>query len=180
MRSGRRAGLRLAGLVIAVSYLKPAAQLPANPCGQWLSWTASEKNAYSRWFHRRAPQRHDRDSPSRWPLLNGGKVCSSGDRRETRWSASAACFASGGNYSQRYPGKAGLDFSVYANIIAGSCSKHPDDRAVSFRRLIVSLRDGACSGEGQLYQEALRGDVRKRPCRTITKKKRRHAPACSL
>lgn len=44
--SGRRAGFLLVGLVVVVWYLKLAAQLAANPGGQWLSWTASEKNAY--------------------------------------------------------------------------------------------------------------------------------------
>jgi len=53
-----------------------------------------------------------------------------------------------------------VDFGAYVNIITEFYTKHPAYRAVSFRKLLLSLRDGACSSQGQLYQEALRGELR--------------------
>jgi hypothetical protein len=78
----------------------------------------------------------------------------------TNSSAAAACFASGGDYSKQYSGRAWVDFGAYVNIITEFYTKHPDYRAVSFRKLLLSLRDGACNSEGQLYQKALQGDLR--------------------
>jgi hypothetical protein len=158
--SGRRAGFLLVGLVIAVANLESATPLPANPGAQWLSWTATEKNAYVGGFIDGYLSGTTEICQAAGQFLKGGNIRSSGDRAETPSSASAACFATGGNYSKQYSGKAGVDFSVYANIITEFYTKHPDYRAVSFRKLILSLRDGVCNSEGQLYQKALRGDVR--------------------
>lgn len=148
--SGSRAEFLLVGLVIALSYLKPAAQLPANPGGQWRSWTASEKNGYVGGFIDGYLTGTTETCQATGHFLKGGNICSSDDRWETPLSASAACFASGGNYCKQYSGKAGVEFSVYANIITEFYTKHPDYRAVSFRKLMLSLRDGACNSEGQL------------------------------
>jgi hypothetical protein len=144
--SGRRAGFLLSGW------------LPANPGG--LSWTASEKHAYVGGFIDGCLSGTTAICQAAGHFLKGGNIRSSGARPETPSSASAACFASGGDYCKQYSGKAGVDFSVYANIITEFYTKHPDYRAVSFRKLILSLRDGACNSEGQLYQKAVRGDLR--------------------
>jgi hypothetical protein len=45
--SGRRAVFLLLGLVIAWSYLNPAAQVQTDPGVQWFSWGASEKTLTS-------------------------------------------------------------------------------------------------------------------------------------
>ena len=158
--SGRRAVFLLVGSVIALSCLKPAAQLQASPGGHWLSWTASEKNAYAGGFIDGYLTGTTEICQDAGHFLKGGNMHSSGDRPQTPSSASAACFASGGNYSRQYSGNAGVDFSIYANIITEFYTKHPEYRAVSFRKLLLSLRDGASNSEGQLYQKALRGDLR--------------------
>jgi hypothetical protein len=93
-------------------------------------------------------------------FLKGGNISSSGDQAQTSSSASAACFATRGDYSRQYSGQAGVDFSVYVNIITEFYTQHPDDRAVSFCKLLLSLRDGASNSEGQLYQKVVRGDLR--------------------
>ena len=157
--SGRRAGSLLVGLVIALSYLKPVAQRQASPGGQWLSWTASEKNAYVGGFIDGYLTGTTEICQAAGHFLKGENICSSDDRWETPSSASAACFASGGDYSKQYSGKAGVDFSVYANIITEFYTQHPDYRVVSFRKLMLSLRDGGCNSEGQLHQKALQGDL---------------------
>jgi len=52
-----------------------------------------------------------------------------------------------------------VDFSVSVNIVTEFHTRHPDYRAVSFRQLLLSLRDGAGNSEGQVDQKALRGDL---------------------
>jgi len=158
--SGRWAVFLLVGLVIALSYLNPAAQVQADPGAQWLSWTASEKNAYVGGFIDGYLTGTTEICKAADHFLKAGDMSSRGEPPDTNSSASAACFASGGDYSKQYSGKAGVDFSVYVNILTEFYTQHPDYRSVSFRKLMLSLRDGACNSEGQLYQEALRGDLR--------------------
>jgi hypothetical protein len=158
--SGRRAVFLLLGLVIALSNLNPAAQVQTDPGAQWLSWSASEKNTYVAGFIDGYLTGTTEICTAADHFGKGGKISSSGDPLETNSSASAACFASGGDYSKQYSGKAGVDFGPYVNIITEFYTEHPDYRAVSFRKLLFSLRDGASNGEGELYQEASRGDLR--------------------
>jgi hypothetical protein len=158
--SGRRAVFLLLGLVIAWSYPNPAAQVQTDPGAQWLSWSAGEKNSYVAGFIDGYLAGTTEVCKAADGFEKEGNISSRGDRLATNSSASAACFASGGDYSKQYSAKAEVDFGAYANIITEFYTKHPDYRAVSFRQLLLSLRDGACNSEGQLYQKALRGDLR--------------------
>jgi hypothetical protein len=158
--SGRRAGFLLLGLVIALSYPNPATQVQTDPGAQWLSWSTSEKNAYVAGFIDGYRTGTTEICKAADQFLKAGSISSGGGQPETNSSASAACFASGGDYSKQYSGKAGVDFSVYANMITEFYTKHPDYRAISFRKLLLSLRDGASNSEDQLYQKALHGDLR--------------------
>ena len=179
--SGGRAVFQRVGLVIALSYLKPAATLHASPGGQRLSWTAGEKNAYVDGFIDGYLTSTTEICQAAGHFLRGGNTGSSGDRPETSTSAaSAACFASGGNYSKQYSGKAGVDFSIYANIITEFYTKHAGYRAVSFRKLMLSCAMVPAIARVNFIKKHCGETYDNRPCRTITKKKRRHAPACSL
>jgi hypothetical protein len=124
------------------------------------SWSASEKNTYVAGFIDGYLIGTTEICKAADRFVKGGDIGSSGDRLETNSSASAACFTSGGDYSKQYSGRAWVDFGAYVNVITEFYIRHPDSRAVSFRRLLLSLRDGACNSEGQLYQKGLRGDLR--------------------
>jgi len=41
-----------------------------------------------------------------------------------------------------------VDFSACVSVITEFYTKHPDHRALSFRELLLSLRDGAGNREG--------------------------------
>jgi len=158
--SGRRAVFLLLGLVIALSYLAPAAQVETDPGAQWLSWSAGEKSTHVAAFIDGYLAGTTEVCQAADHFVKGGNISSRGDPLETNSSASAACCTRGGDYSRQDSGKAWVDFSACVNIITEFYTQHPDDRAVSFRKLPLSLRDGACSSEGQLYQEVLRGELR--------------------
>jgi hypothetical protein len=158
--SGRRSVFLLVGLLIALSSRRPAAQVQASPGAQWLSWTASDKNAYVHGFIDGYLNGTTEICKVADDFSKGGNTTSSADLPQTNLSASAACYARRGDFSRQYSGPAGVDFSLYGNIITEFYTKHPQYRAISFPKLMLSLRDGASNSADQLYRKALQGDLR--------------------
>jgi hypothetical protein len=60
----------------------------------------------------------------------------------------------------RYTEASGPDFSAYADVITDFYTKHPEYRGIPFVNLVKSLSDRSYKSADQLYQMAVKGELR--------------------
>ena len=60
----------------------------------------------------------------------------------------------------KYTETSGPDFSAYADVITEFYTKHPEYQAIAFVNLLKSLSDRNYKTADQLYQMALKGELR--------------------
>ncbi len=128
--------------------------------GQWLSWSQERKITYLTGFldGYLSGTYHLCDTADKlFKVKDPSRVSS---QAMPGAEASVLCLASRNNYSKQYS-SAGMDLSPYADIITEFYTKHPDYAAVPFPELMLFLGDGKCDTADQLYQRALKGELRR-------------------
>jgi len=128
--------------------------------GQWLSWSPKERSTYVSGF-------------ISGYLIGTSQLCKAADelfkvrdpRRVTDEvipgnEASALCFENRGEYTRQLRGAGGIDVGVYADVITEFYTKHPEYHGVPFPFLMEFLSDGKSATADQLYQRALKGEIR--------------------
>jgi hypothetical protein len=128
--------------------------------GQWLSWSQEKKVNYIAGFvdGYLSGTYHLCDAADRMFKVKDPRRVSS--QAMPGSEASVLCLATRNDYSKEYS-STGIDFSPYADVITEFYKKHPDYTAVPFPELMLFLGDGKCDSADQLYQRAVKGELRR-------------------
>lgn len=128
--------------------------------GQWLSWGQEKRLTYVAGFLDGyiSGTYHLCDAADKLFKVNDPSRVS--NQAMPGAEASVLCLASRNSYSKQYS-SSGIDFSPYADVITEFYMKHPDYTAVRFPELILFLGDGKCDSAEDLYQRALKGELRR-------------------
>jgi len=131
--------------------------------GEWLSWSPRERATFVGGFisgYLRGS--HGACDVAEQIFGKPGKMYRLGDEHHPSEMPSARCLARMEEFSKyKYSEGAGPDFSAYTDVITEFYTKHPDYLAVPFVELMMSLSDRSNKTADDLYQMALKGDLRR-------------------
>lgn len=158
-------GLSGAGALAILLIVGSAAQVPweqVDRGGEWLSWSPGQRATYVDGFITGYLQGTDDACDVAEKLFGDpNKTYSLGDEHHPSDMPSARCLARMETYSKaRYRGGAGLNFTPYTDVITEFYTKHPEYRGIPFVNLIKLLSDRKCKSADQLYQMAVKGELR--------------------
>lgn len=129
--------------------------------GEWLSWSAAERATYVNGFITGYLQGSNRACDVAQELFGTDKAYRLGDEHHPSEMPSARCLARVEQYSKaRYREASGPDFSAYADVITEFYTKHPEYQGIPFVNLMKWLSDRNYKTADQLYQMALKGELR--------------------
>jgi hypothetical protein len=120
---------------------------------EWLSWSPAERNVYIDGFVTGYQGGTHRGCEVADELFEVGKPHRLGNQ------PSARCFARLETYS-KYSYKDSADFTAYTTVITEFYTKHPEYRGVPFFYLLSFLSDRQFKTADELYQMALKGELR--------------------
>jgi hypothetical protein len=128
--------------------------------GEWLSWSTNERNKYvdgfiSGYLKARVTACNAADN-----LFEVGQSHRLGDDQHPTEVPSGRCLAAVDTYSRYKYVNSAIDFTAYTNVITEFYTKHPEYEGIPFPLLIEVLSDKKCSTADQLYQLALKGELR--------------------
>jgi len=128
--------------------------------GEWLSWSANERNRYvdgfiSGYLKARLTACNAADN-----LFEVGQTHRLGDDQHPTEVPSGRCLAVVDTYSRYKYLNSSINFTAYTNVITEFYTKHPEYEGIPFPHLIEVLSDKKCSTADQLYQMALKGELR--------------------
>jgi len=155
--------IAFAGLGILVIAGMPAQVRPVlvDRGEQWLSWGAGERAAYVDGFISGYLQGSLRACQAADELFEVGKPHRLGDEQHPSEIPSARCLARTGAYSKvRYAEASGVDLSDYVDVITDFYARHPEYRGVAFTNILELLDDRHHKTADQLYEMALKGELR--------------------
>lgn len=129
--------------------------------GEWLSWSPAGRAAYVNGFITGYLQGSNRACDVAQELCADRKTYRLGDERHPSEMPSARCLARMEKYSKaKYTEALGPDFSAYVDVITEFYTKHPEYQGIPFMNLMKSLSDRNYKTTDQLYQMALKGELR--------------------
>lgn len=129
--------------------------------GEWLSWSPAERKTYIDGFVSGYFQGSHQACDVAQELFGTDKAYRLGDEHHPSEMPSARCLARMEEYSKaRYTEASGPDFSAYADVITEFYTKHPEYQGIPFVNLMKSLSDRNYKTADQLYQMALKGELR--------------------
>jgi hypothetical protein len=130
--------------------------------GEWLSWSPGERATFVNGFIAGYRQgSHGACDVAQELFGEPGKMYRLGDENHPSEMPSARCLARMEEYSKaKYTETSGPDFSAYADVITEFYTKHPEYQAIAFVNLLKSLSDRNYKTADQLYQMALKGELR--------------------
>jgi len=151
------------GALVSLTIICMAAQVRPEQIergGEWLSWSAHERNRYvdgfiSGYLKARLSACNAADN-----LFEVGQPHRLGDDQHPTEVPSGRCLAAVDTYSRYKYLNSSIDFTVYTNVITEFYTKHPEYQGIPFPHLIEVLSDKKCSTADQLYQMALKGELR--------------------
>ena len=125
-----------------------------------MSWTTNERNRYidgfiSGYLKARLAACNAADN-----LFEVGHPHQLGDDQHPTEVPSGRCLAAVDTYSRYKFVNSSIDFTAYTNVITEFYTKHPEYQGIPFPHLIEVLSDKKCSTADQLYQMALKGELR--------------------
>jgi|SRR6267154_1843859 len=152
------------GAVVILTMICAAAQVHPEQLdrgGEWLSWSPGQRVTYVDGFITGYLQGSLSACEAADGLFEVGKPHSLGDEHHPSEMPSARCLARMEEYSKaRYTEASGPDFSAYADVITDFYTKHPEYRGIPFVNLVKSLSDRSYKSADQLYQMAVKGELR--------------------
>ena len=129
--------------------------------GEWLSWSPGQRTTYVDGFITGYLQGSQIACYVSDELFEVGKPHRLGDQRDPGDLPSARCLARMEEYSKaKYTEGSGPDFTAYTGVITKFYTEHPEYRGIPFVNLMKSLSDRAYKTADQLYQMALKGELR--------------------
>lgn len=129
--------------------------------GEWLSWSPKERSTYVDGFITGYLQGTNRACDIAQQLFGDRSTHHLGDERHPSDMPAARCLAGVEKYSKtRYTDASGPDFSAYTDVITEFYTKHPEYRGIPFVRLLQLLSDSNNKTADELYQMALKGEMR--------------------
>ncbi len=128
--------------------------------GEWLSWSQGERNAYvygliSGYLKGSLEACNAADA-----LFEVGQGHRLGDEQHPSEIPSARCLARRDNYSKCKYISSTVDCSPYTTVITEFYTKHHEYQGIPFPNLMDSLSDSKHKTTDQLYQMALKGEIR--------------------
>jgi hypothetical protein len=152
------------GILIVLTIIAVAAQVrpeQVNRGAEWLAWSPGERSTYVYGFISGYQEgtREACDTAER--LFGDLKTYNLGDEHHPSDMPSARCLALVEEYSNfKYTEALGLDFTSYTNVITEFYTKHPEYQGIPFGNLLELLSDRNPKTADQLYQMALKGELR--------------------
>jgi len=130
--------------------------------GEWLSWIPSERRTFVGGFVSGYFQGfHQACEVAQELFGEPGKTYRLGDDHHPSEMPSARCLARMEKYSKaKFTETSGPDFGAYAGVITEFYTKHPEYRGVPFVNLMKLMSDRNYKTADQLYQMALKGELR--------------------
>jgi hypothetical protein len=139
-----------------------AAQLhPRQPGsgGQWLSWSASERDTYVDGFISGYLEARLVACDASDHLFEVGQPHRLGDEQHPTEMPSGRCLASVDTYTKYKYTNSAIDFSAYTNAITEFYTKYPEYQAIPVPNLMEFLSDKKYRTADQLYEAAKRREV---------------------
>jgi hypothetical protein len=121
---------------------------------EWLSWSEAERNTYIHGFIEGYWKGSATACKAADDLFEVGEP-HRGDNQP-----SARCEARLGEYSRIRLTDSGVDFTAYTTVITDFYTRHSRYYGIPTVDLLSALGDSKCSTADQLYQLALKGDLR--------------------
>jgi hypothetical protein len=129
--------------------------------GEWLSWSPGQRATYVDGFITGYLQGSLSACEVADQLFEVGMPHRLGDDQHPSEVPSARCLARMEKYSKaKYTEATGQDFSAYTDVITEFYTKHPEYRGIPFMNLMKWLSDRNYKTTDQLYQMALKGELR--------------------
>jgi hypothetical protein len=129
--------------------------------GEWLSWSQGQRVTYVDGFITGYQRGFLSACKAADELFEIGKAHRLGDKNHPSEVPSARCLTRMERYSKaRYTEASGRDWSVYTDVITEFYTKHPEYRGIPFMNLVTLLSDRSYKTSDQLYQMALKGEIR--------------------
>ncbi len=129
--------------------------------GEWLSWSPAERATYVNGFITGYLQGSNGACDVAQELFGDRKTYRLGDEHHPSEMPSARCLARMDSYSKaRYSEGSGPDFTAYTDVITEFYTEHPEYRGIPFVNLVKSLSDRRYKTADQLYQMAVKGELR--------------------
>jgi len=129
--------------------------------GEWLSWSPGQRATYVNGFITGYLQGSHRACDVADQLFEVDKPHRLGEQHDSGDNPSARCLARMDEYSKaKYSELFGPDFTAYTDVITEFYTKHPEYRGIPFLNLMKSLSDRNYKTADQLYQMALKGELR--------------------
>jgi hypothetical protein len=128
---------------------------------EWLSWSQKERAAYVDGFVSGYLQGSNSACDVADDLFGTGKTYTLGDGHHPSDMPSARCLARMEKYSKAtFREGQGLDLRAYTDVVTDFYTNHPEYRGIPFFNLMKLLSDGNNKTADQIYQMALRGELR--------------------
>jgi hypothetical protein len=129
--------------------------------GQWLLWSSGQRITYVRGFITGYQRGFHRACELADELFEVGKKHRLGDEEHPSQLPSARCLARMETYSKvSYAEALEGDFTAYTSVITEFYSHHPEYRGIPFMNIMKLLGDSSFKTADQLYQMALKGEIR--------------------
>lgn len=129
--------------------------------GEWLSWNQGERATYVNGFITGYLQGSNRACDAAQELFGDRKTYRLGDEHHPSEMPSARCLARMESYSKaKYREDSGPDFTAYIDVITEFYTKRPEYRGIPFVNLLKLLSDRNYRTADQLYQMAVKGELR--------------------
>lgn len=128
--------------------------------GEWLSWSQGERNTYVYGLisgYRRGSLKACNVADD---LIEVGQPHRLGDAQHPSEMPSARCLARRDNYSKCKYINSVVECSAYTTVITEFYTKHPEYQGIPFPFLMDFMSDSNYKIADQLYQMALRGELR--------------------
>jgi hypothetical protein len=153
------------GTAIILLIMSPGARVRPEQLdrgGEWLSWNPGQRATYVDGFISGYLQgSHSACEVAQELFGKPGKMYRLGYEHHPSEMPSARCLARMEEYSKaRYTESSGMDESAYADVITEFYTKHPEYHGVPFVNLMKLLSDRNYKTADQLYQMALKGELR--------------------
>jgi hypothetical protein len=152
----------LVTLVVVISLAAQVRPYQLDRGGEWLSWSPGERATFVNGFITGYRQgSHGACEIAQELFGKPGTMYRLGDEHHPSEMPSARCLARMEEYSKAtYTETSGPDVSTYTDSITEFYTKHPEYQSISFVNLMTSLSDRNCKTADQLYQMALKGELR--------------------
>jgi hypothetical protein len=152
------------GVLFILTIIGLAAQVrpeQLNRGPEWLSWSPGQRSTYVYGFISGYQEGTHEACDMAERLFGDLKTYHLGDEHHPSDMPSARCLALMEEYSKfKYTEALGLDLSAYTDVITEFYTKHPEYQGIPFGNLLKLLSDRNSKTADQLYQMAVKGELR--------------------